>query len=204
MKVELLSHTPNMERVIFTAGRQCYSKDSATTIYENADEERIGQFIRARIKEGHDSILEHGVFTFSIEGVSRSCLAQLTRHRIASYNVKSQRYNLESDFSYVIPETILNNDDALATFLTAMNFCRHWYNELIKLGIPKEDARFVLPEACETKIVMTINCRSLRNLLKIRLDKAAQWEIRKLANEMLKLAKQVAPNVFFDFEVQEG
>jgi thymidylate synthase (FAD) len=190
-----------MEKIIYSAGRQCYSDDNAIDIYEKADDIKIGKFIQARINEGHDSILEHGVFTFSIEGISRACLAQLTRHRISSYSVSSQRYNELDNFSYVIPETIKNNQLATEIFLDAMDFCQNWYNQLIELGIPKEDARYVIPNACETKLVMTINCRSLRNLFKLRLDIHAQQEIRQLANEMLKFVKQIAPNVFYDFEV---
>lgn len=201
MRVELLTYTPNMEKIIYSAGRQCYSDDNAIDLYKKADESKIGKFIQARIKEGHDSILEHGVFTFSIEGVSRSLLAQLTRHRIASYSVSSQRYNELDNFAYVIPDSIINNQLALEIFLDAMDFCQEWYNQLIEIGIPKEDARYVIPNACETKLIMTINCRSLRNFFKLRLDIHAQLEIRQLANKMLKLVKQIAPNVFNDFEV---
>jgi thymidylate synthase (FAD) len=107
------------------------------------------------------------------------------------------------NFSYVIPETIKNNQLALEIFLDAMDFCQNWYNQLIEIGIPKEDARYVIPNACETKLVITINCRSLRNFFKLRLDIHAQQEIRELANKMLKLVKQIAPNVFYDFEVIE-
>lgn len=199
MNVKLISYTPDMEKIIYLAGRRCYSNEGIEILLEKLDSKRVGDFIKARIKEGHDSILEHGVFTFAIEEVSRALLAQLTRHRIASYSVKSQRYNLEDNFSFVIPESIRNNYDALNIYEEAMDFCQHWYERLIGLGIPKEDARYILPNAATTKLIWTINCRSLRNFLKLRLDIHAQREIRELAEKILEIVKNIAPNVFFDF-----
>lgn len=198
MKVKLIAYTPDMEKTIYLAGRRCYSDKDIAEIKEDINENKVGDFIRARVKEGHDSILEHGVFTFAIEGVSRALLAQLTRHRIASYSVESQRYVTHANVIYVIPESIKNNAEALDIFTNALEECEEAYLELLNLGIPKEDARYILPNATSTKLIWTINCRSLRNFLRLRLDKHAQKEIRDLALEVLRIVKDIAPNVFFD------
>jgi thymidylate synthase (FAD) len=146
--------------------------------------------------------LEHIVFSFDISGISRACSHQLVRHRMASYSQRSQRYVNESEFEYVIPDSLNESADALVSYWSCMSDITSIYNHLIDLGIPKEDARFVLPNACETSLVMTINARSLRNFFKLRMDKHAQWEIRELAMEMYNQIKNEYGILFED--VMEG
>ena len=189
-KVELLAITPNCEDVIELSGRECYQS-----------EVRDKKIIQNWIKSGHESVIEHVSATFRISGVSRSESHQHVRHRIASYSQKSQRYVKEDDFDYIIPPSIEQNGNAKDLFVDIMNVINDAYNDLVKLGIKKEDARFVLPNACATSFVCTFNFRSLRNFLKLRTDEHAQWEIRQVANKMLEYVKPLAPNVFFDFEL---
>lgn len=220
IKVVLLSHTPNPEKTIAAAAKLCYSPAGIDNIMDGLTEERSEHFVGILESMGHGSPIEHAVFTFGIEGVSRSFLAQITRHRIASYSVKSQRYVAESDFEYVIPPEIEKIPEAKAEFITAMQedarhyeklrsiLIRHHREKLIKDGISEksasrsaekaanEDARFVLPNACETKLICTFDARSLLNFFSLRCCMRAQWEIRAVATEMLRLVKEVAPNIF--------
>ncbi|MDO4563296.1 MAG: FAD-dependent thymidylate synthase [Clostridia bacterium] len=220
MKVELICHTPEPEKVVAAAAKLCYSKSPASGIMQNLDEEKTRSFIKMLMSMGHASPIEHVSFTFSIEGVSRSLLAQITRHRIASYSVKSQRYVAEDGFEFVIPPKIEETKEAKAIFLRAMERDREDYIALSKLLERKhldmmlaagmgeaeakiaaqkraiEDARYVLPNACETKMVVTMNARSLENFFSLRCCERAQWEIRRLADEMLRLVKAVAPTLF--------
>ena len=190
MKVELITITPEAEKVLEEAGRTCYmSKVGDPTI------------IQRWIKSGHESVVEHSQATFRISGVSRAFSHQLVRHRIASYSQVSQRYTSSDNFPFVIPSSIDKNEEAFQVYDKAMCDLRIAYAKLIELGIPKEDSRMLLPNACCTEIVVTMNFRAMRNFFKLRLDKHAQWEIRTVANEMLKIVKPIAPNVFFDFEV---
>ncbi|BED91817.1 MAG: FAD-dependent thymidylate synthase [Candidatus Improbicoccus pseudotrichonymphae] len=204
MKVLLLSHTPDPERVVVCAAKLCYSSLDISEIYEKKNESDF-EFIRKLIKLGHESPFEHISFTFGIEGVSRVFLAQLTRHRIASYSVRSQRYVKEENFSFVIPPEILNFPEAKREFEKAAEASRIAYEKITKILNDNnensekksiEDARYVLFGAMETKIVCTFNARSLLNFFKLRTCKRAQWEIRDVASEMLRLVKKVAPNVF--------
>ena len=190
MNIKLISITPNPEDVIEEAGRICYKS-------EIGDKTIIQRFI----KSGHESMLEHANCTFYIDGVSRALSHQLVRHRIASYSQQSQRYVSENKFNFIIPPEIEKNQYTKVLYESAMKQIQEAYNILQKNGIKKEDARFLLPNACETSLIFTFNFRSLRNFLKLRLDIHAQWEIRELANEILKIIKPIAPNVFFDFEV---
>lgn len=209
MKVTLISHTPDCERLIAAAARLCYSNKSVDELFENADPAAM---VKMLISMGHESPLEHCSFTFGVEGVSRTLLAQLTRHRIASYSVKSQRYVDESNLEYITPPEIAEDAEAEKIYEETIDILKSQYIKLrdilkenhIKKGIdPKaaeklaiEDARFVLPNSCETKLIMTMNTRSLYNFFHLRCCERAQWEIRELANEMLSLVKQVAPTVF--------
>mgnify|MGYP003608306729 CR=1 FL=1 len=190
MKVELLSITPECEKLIEIAGRECYQ-----SIVGNP------KIIQNWIKSGHESVIEHACATFKISDVSRAESHQHVRHRIASYSQKSQRWVMEDYFNFITPKSIKNNPDALELYTSLMDTIRDTYHKLIKLGIKKEDARFTLPNACATSFVCTMNFRSMRNFFKLRLDSHAQWEILEVANEMLKLVKPLAPNVFFDIEV---
>ncbi|HPJ14072.1 MAG TPA: FAD-dependent thymidylate synthase [Spirochaetota bacterium] len=193
VSVELIASTPDAEKVIERAGRTCYLS------FEKADEESAGKFIKARIKTGHDSILEHACASFRIKGVSRAFTHQLVRHRMASYSQQSQRYVSENEFSYILPPSIEENPEAHKIYSDFMESSRLAYSRLREMNILKEDARFVLPNAVETEIVFTANFRELRHFFSIRLEKHAQWEIRRAAYEMLLIMKKIAPSVFADF-----
>ena len=219
-KVVLLAHTPTPEQTVAAAARLCYSDTDVEALRESISQERAEQFVEMLDGFGHESPVEHVTFTFGIEGVSRSFLAQVTRHRIASYSVQSQRYVRLEDFRYVIPPEIEADPAAKAAFIDAMNADAKHYLELVKAleekhthtlmeqGMPEktarakaskmanEDARFVLPNACETKMVVTMNARSLQNFFHLRCCSRAQWEIRQLAEEMLRLVYPVAPHIF--------
>ena len=220
MKVELISYTKDAEKIVAAAAKLCYSSASVHEIMEGLDREKTQKFIELLLSMGHESPIEHVSFTFAIEGVSRSLLAQLTRHRIASYSVKSQRYVTEGQFEYVVPPEIAAIDGAKEIYNEAMHKSQEYYNKLLDIlqekhfntliaqGKPEkkartaaeklaaEDARFVLPNACETQLVTTFNARSLFNFFNHRCCERAQWEIREMANEMLKLVKEKAPVLF--------
>ncbi len=220
MKVTLLTHTPDPEKIIAAAAKLCYSESGVENILEGLDEERCEKFLNMLMSLGHQSPIEHVTFTFGIEGVSRALLAQITRHRIASYSVKSQRYVKEGMFEYITPPEIADNEQAKELFIKAMEADQKAYDELADILYEKhyaqliaegkdekvaskaaekkaiEDARFVLPNACETKMVVTMNARSLMNFFHHRCCVRAQWEIRALADEMLRLVKEVAPTLF--------
>lgn len=191
MKVELLKYT---EDPVVTAGR------AAGVCYDKEEKEDYASFIRGIVQRGHESVIEHVVFTFKIEEVSRALTHQLVRHRIASYSQRSQRYVDEGEFGYVIPPSIGSSEEARSRFEEAMHFIHERYNELKAMGIPKEDARFLLPNACHTKIVVTMNARALRNFLRLRMDRHAQWEIRQLARRMYDLVHAVAAPLFEDLQ----
>ena len=202
LKVILLAHTPEPEKTCALAARTCYSAmeyDELQALVEEKDQET---FLKRIVASGHLSVLEHASFTFGISGVSRSLLAQLTRHRIASFSVQSQRYvSLEKGFGYVIPPRIKAlGEDAEAEYRRQMNQMHEWYiawqEKLGKGEGSNEDARFMLPNACETHITVTMNARELLHFFSLRCCNRAQWEIRALAREMLKLCKQAAPVIF--------
>lgn len=196
IKVELISHTQDPEQVVVSAIRQCYSKIKAADLKKKINEEKSKRLIDQVIKSGHLSTIEHASFTFAISGISRACSHQLVRHRIASYSQQSQRYVEADDFDYIIPPKILGNNQARQIFKNHITLSQKVYKQLIKLGIEKEDARFLLPNATETKIVVTMNARALLNFFKLRLCNRAQWEIQALAQKMLKLVRSKAPNIF--------
>lgn len=191
MKVSIISHTPD-ESVCATAAHTCVSP----VIDIITGDENIKKSMKHSISSGHYSILEHWSATFAIEGVSRALLAQLTRHRIASFSVTSQRYVDMGKFDYVMPKTI---DDAVLTSVSykeLMEEIRGFYHTLLSYGVPEEDARYILPNACCTNIVMTMNARELRHFFSLRCCNRAQWEIRELADKMLEECKEVAPRLF--------
>ncbi|MDR3552741.1 MAG: FAD-dependent thymidylate synthase [Clostridia bacterium] len=220
MRVELLACTPDAEKLVAASARLCYSKSGVRDIESGLTPEKTAAFIDMLTEAGHDSPLEHASFTFGIEGVSRSLLAQITRHRIASFSVQSQRYVDEGMFEYVIPPEIAAIDEAREEFIAAMQEDQRHYERLTEILAKKhveaaaragrrakadetaarraalEDARFVLPNACTTKFILTINCRSLLNFFSLRCCGRAQWEIRMLANEMLRLVRAEAPRLF--------
>jgi len=248
LNVQLITHTSDPERVVSSAARLCYSSADIQSIMDHLTVEKINEFVNKLANMGHESPFEHVTFTFGIEGVSRSLLAQITRHRIASYSVKSQRYVREGQFAYVIPDEIKKYPGAKNLYIMAMEQAQEDYNsitdallfeyflEYIKTYEPEiyalyetkrdtfdfscsdfydehinkvpnkvynamekkaiENARYVLPNACETKIVMTMNARSLLNFFSLRGCERAQDEIRNLATEMLRIVKPIAPNIF--------
>ncbi len=192
MKVTLLSHTPDPERVAAAAARQCYSKFSAAKAYSDLSPEDIKRLLRKIIASGHLSVLEHVSFTFVIEGISRACSHQLVRHRIASYSQQSQRYVKFEELEFVIPDSISNDSEAVKMFLEGLDGCKSIYRKILAKGIPAEDARYILPQASPTKIVVTMNARSLLNFFELRCCLSAQWEIRGVAEEMLSLDLRVS------------
>jgi len=196
MRVTLIAHTPEPERVAASAARQCYSKNSATKAIAELEETDIKRLLRMVIGNGHLSVLEHASFTFAIEGISRACSHQLVRHRIASYSQQSQRYVKLEQIDWVIPESIEKIPAAAKAFTKSLDACRACYSELLSMGIPTEDARYVLPQASPTKIVVTMNARSLLNFFELRCCLRAQWEIRATAERMLSLVKAEAPTIF--------
>lgn len=197
IKCKLISHTPEPEKVVSIAAKLCYSKSDVdgliTGVLTGNDTEK---FIDKLKGMGHESPLEHVSFTFAIEGVSRTLTHQLVRHRIASYSQKSQRYVSENNFEYIVPPSIARDSQAKEKFENLMCTIRQAYNELASMDIPKEDARYVLPNATETKIIVTMNARSLFNFFSLRCCTHAQWEIRQLANLMLAEVQKVAPILF--------
>lgn len=197
MKVELLFITPDAEKLIETAGRTSYLSFGK----QGKDTEKA--FIRMLIKRGHLSVLEHAYATFRISGVSRAFTHQLVRHRLCSFIQQSQRYVDESNFNFIEPQSIKNNPEAHSIFTEFMDNARKTYVELQKLGIKNEDARFVLPNAAESQIVVTANLREWRHIVELRGEPDAQWEIRRAAIEIVKILKKHAPTVFGDFEIDE-
>ena len=196
IKVKLLGHTPHPERVVAMAARLCYSAAGAEELAEKMTDEQVEKLVDKIIQMGHASTMEHVSFTFGIEGVSRVLTHQLVRHRLASYSQQSQRYVAEHDFEYILPPSIAERPEASERFKALMENIQQAYNDLVEAGVPKEDARYVLANATETKIVVTMNARSLMHFFNLRCCNRAQWEIRELAYKMLAEAKAVAPLLF--------
>ena len=178
------------------AARLCYSAAGAEELAEKMTDEQVEKLVDKIIQMGHASTMEHVSFTFGIEGVSRVLTHQLVRHRLASYSQQSQRYVAEHDFEYILPPSIAERPEASERFKALMENIQQAYNDLVEAGVPKEDARYVLANATETKIVVTMNARSLMHFFNLRCCNRAQWEIRELAYKMLAEAKAVAPLLF--------
>ena len=220
MNVILIAHTPEPEKVVSSSAKLCYSDSGINTIMEGLNEKNIAQYIDMLVSIGHESVMEHVSFTFGIEGISRACSHQLVRHRIASYSQKSQRYVNEDGFDFITPPAIEEIPEAKAEFDGMIEKITESYSKIADILTEKhkvdfmaqgleektalskarklanEDARFLLPNACETKIVVTMNVRSLFNFFRHRCCNRAQWEIRAVANEMLRQCLAVAPNIF--------
>ena len=170
LKVELLQHNAEPEMIAALAAKLCYSGAELSDLQKKVSSAEQTDFIQKLIGMGHFSVFEHISFSFGIEGVSRALTHQLVRHRLASYSQKSQRYvKAGAEFPYIIPHTIKNNSEALEIFNNAMSQIAECYNKLSALDIPSEDARYVLPNACETKIIVTMNARELLHLFALRL-----------------------------------
>jgi len=204
LSVTLIQHTPDPEKLVSAAAKLCYSKANAGEIMENLTDENVKGFLNRLMDVGHASPTEHASFTFAIEGVSRALTHQLVRHRMASFSQKSQRYVNETQFGFVIPPEIEEDTEMKNKFIECMDMVNGYYNyfsrKLTEKGRTKEqsseDARFVLPNSCETKIVVTMNARELLHFFEQRCCNRAQWEIRTMADEMLKQCKEVAPLLF--------
>ena len=212
LKVILVEHTPNPEVLIAKAAKLCYSPVGIDKMNEAMDSESTLKFINMLMSMGHESPVEHVTFTFAVEGVSRSLTHQLVRHRMASYSQQSQRYVKLDQFEYIVPPAIEKDIRAREVYIEAMENSQKAYSEIADILIDKyaaegmkqgaaekkaiEDARYVFPNACETKIVVTMNVRSLFNFFHHRCCNRAQWEIRELAFQMLKIVKQVSPAIF--------
>ena len=196
IKVKLLEYTPEPERVVAMAARLCYSATGAEELSERLSEEQVQKMVKKMVALGHASTIEHVSFTFGIEGVSRVLTHQLVRHRIASYDQQSQRYVAAHGFQYITPPTIEANPAAKERFDKLLSEIRSAYDDLVEMGIPKEDACYVLANAAETKILVTMNARTLLHFFNLRCCNRAQWEIREMAYKMLAEVKKVAPTLF--------
>ncbi len=220
MKVELLTYTPDADKLVAAAAKLCYAKSDIDTLMQSLTADKVESFLQLLSDLGHESPIEHVSFTFGIEGVSRALLAQITRHRVASFSVQSQRYVSKSSFEYILPPEIADCPEAKAEFEAAMEEDARHYESLRNLLIARheadllaqgkdaktahsmaekkanEDARFVLPNACDTRMIVTMNARELRHFFRLRCCHRAQWEIRELACRMLKLAREAAPLLF--------
>jgi thymidylate synthase (FAD) len=197
MLIKLLRYTPEPELLCAAAAQTSTKPEGASELLKKMEPEKAKSLIKNVTGYGHISIIEHATFTFSIEGVSRVLTHQLVRHRIASFTQQSQRYVPHSDSDrYVVPPSIKRNKKALTEFKRTMDKVSETYKELLDLNIPLEDARYVLPNAAKTNIVLTMNARELRHFFNLRCCERAQWEIREVATEMLKQVKRVAPTIF--------
>jgi len=196
MKVELLSYTPEPDRVVAISARLCYSKIGISELAEKLTDDKIKDLLKKLESSGHLSPFEHANFTFGIEGISRVTSHQLVRHRIASYSQQSQRYVKMSNGEIVIPPSIKKNSSASELVYNLNDMAMSVYNKLIQLGIPEEDARYILPQGITTKIIVTMNARELLHFFNLRCCLRAQWEIRAMANLMLRKVKEVAPIIF--------
>ena len=186
MKVELVSHTQNASSLCGEAAAVCTNSDRPESAFCHA------------VDSGHTSILEHAVFTFRIEGLSRAALAQLTRHRLASFDVQSQRYVRISEYTddfLVLPDTI-KNSGFYREVKNIMGYIMELYQNMVDAGIPCEDARYITPQAVPTTLMMTMNARELLHFFALRTCNRAQWEIRELADMMLKICRQIEPEIF--------
>ena len=195
--VILIAHTPEAEKVVAMAAKICYAKNvSIKKLQKKINDNDVSAFITKLLESGHESPFEHISFTFGIEGISRACSHQLVRHRMASFSQRSQRYCFEDGFNYIEPEDINENENEDKFFRDFMRHSKEVYSKLIDKGVKPEDARMVLPNACETKIIVTMNARELLHFFKLRCCKRAQKEIREVAFMMKNICRKVAPNVF--------
>ncbi|MBE6519990.1 MAG: FAD-dependent thymidylate synthase [Thermoplasmata archaeon] len=195
MKVMLLACTQNADSICAAAGNSCYSNKPASEIVEDIDSEKVLSRI---VGMGHHSVIEHAVFTFSVEGVSRALTHQLVRHRMASFSQQSQRYASLTEPTYVTPHTIEGDPEAEKRFEETMDSIWKAYRDLEEMGIPAEDARYLLPNGCTTNITITMNARELLHFFSLRCCNRAQWEIREMADRMLELCMEVSPVIFKD------
>jgi len=196
MHVELLTHTPEPEQVVAAAARLCYSDASISDLVEKSRADRQA-FLEKITSLGHLSVLEHVSFSFGVEEISRACSHQLVRHRLASYSQQSQRYvSHQQRFAAVTPASVSAQPELNQRYQQLLDEIHQFYGELLDAGVPAEDARFVLPNAATTKIVITMNGRELLHFFSLRCCRRAQWEIQEMAKRMLTLIKPLAPTLF--------
>ncbi|HSW09465.1 MAG TPA: FAD-dependent thymidylate synthase [Bacillota bacterium] len=196
MIVELIAHTPDPERLVAVAARLCYSEVGLEGIRARLSREQVTGFISLLRRSGHLSPFEHAVFSFYLEGWSRVTTHQLVRHRIASYSQQSQRYVAANPEEFVVPPSIRSIPAAREEHARALAAAGHSYRRLVDLGVPSEDARYCLPQAVTSRLILTMNARELLHFFEIRTCRRAQWEIRFLALSMLRLVRKAAPAIF--------
>ncbi|HDP96284.1 MAG TPA: FAD-dependent thymidylate synthase [Euryarchaeota archaeon] len=195
MKIRLINHPRDPDRICAAAALSCYSREPSAAIFENITDENARKAIAKIVGMGHLSVIEHANFTFSIEGVSRALTHQLVRHRIASYSQQSQRYVSMDRAEYIVPPSIAADPESLRRYEALMDVIWKEYAKLCE-NAPKEDARYVLPNACNTNITVTMNARELWHFFTLRCCRRAQWEIRKMAWYMLEAARKTSPILF--------
>ncbi len=196
LKVELIAYSlpkdGNVDKLVAESGAISHAPH-----FRELNEERVKNLIELLKKLGHESVFEHACFTFRVEGISRVCTHQLVRHRLASYTQQSQRYVKLKNPKFIVPESIMDSNFS-EEYLELLEKASELYRKMVEGGIRKEDARFALPQSIETKIVITMNARELRHFIVLRCDESAQWEIRAMAREILRLAYEVSPILFQD------
>ncbi len=197
LKVELLAVTQEPEKLIEAAGRTCYLS------FDKTGGDTAARFCRMLLRSGHHSVFEHASATFRVRGGSRTFTHQLVRHRLCAFSQQSQRYVDERGFEVVEPDSIAGNPEAERIFDAHVERCRAAYEDLRGLGVPKEDARFVLPNGAQSEIVITANLREWRHILELRGARTAQWEIRRFAVAVFEILVEHAPNVFADFRLSD-
>jgi thymidylate synthase (FAD) len=195
MRVTLLSYTKDAEKLCAAAARSCYSKKGASKLLEEMEEEKAGKAIAEITGMGHHSVIEHASYTFSVEGCSRAMTHQLVRHRIASFSQQSQRYVPLKEASFVTPPSIEGDEELKAEFDELMAKAWECYRKMAE-KVPAEDARYALPNACTTNITVTMNARELWHFFSLRCCNRSQWELREVADEMLRQVKRVSPRIF--------
>ncbi len=198
MKVELIAHTPEPDKVCAASAFITWKKKTAAELFSELSDKEADDFLRVVMNLGHVSVTEHAVFTFSISGVSRALTHQLVRHRMASYCQQSQRYVKfgEDEIEVVIPPKIEEDEKSKEIYLKAIQNAKEGYIKLLENGIAPEDARFLLPNAATTNIIVTMNARELNHFFSVRACERTQWELREVATEMVRLVKKKAPVLF--------
>lgn len=193
--VRLTAHTPDPDRIIYAAAKICYSQEFVKS-GEVVNESKVKKLLKTLYESGHMSPFEHALFTFEVSNISRVTTHQLVRHRLASFCQQSQRYTNSGNANVIVPESVQGLEPANAIFDRAVKACFEAYETLVAMGVPQEDARYILPHGTASKIAVSMNARELDHFFTLRLCKRAQWEIRLLAERMLECAKNVAPVAF--------
>lgn len=196
IETTLLTHTPGPDAIVAAASRLCYRDVPTADLLDAEAREASEGLIDHLWRSGHLSPFEHASFTFGVDGLSRVASHQLVRHRLASFSQQSQRYVGMDRPAVVVPPSVASIPEAHALFVARAEASWRAYGELIDLGVPQEDARYVLPHGWETRLVLTMNARELHHFFSLRLCRRAQWEIRELARQMLVACRRAAPLLF--------